>query len=523
MKLFFELYKKSTRIKNWKKKAKKVFKKYKKTLKKQTGFYLIKANAHSQKTLLATKSYLIAKFSYYFPKTKKYLDSKIAKVDHLFNKYLKLEEEQIGLRPIKYGLSITGLFAFLFFFCAGVLPINSSSIAQGTVVLDFARKTIQHLEGGIVQEILVKEGQKVATGTDLIVLQNIQAKAQQSSVQKQLLTSRAIYKRLIAEHDYSINQLDLSDINEQGRRLNYSQVEEIIKTQYNIYKIRKEGYFGKIEILKKRINQIEKEIDALYSQNSATDKQLNILRRELVMISKMVELRNIPITEQLTLEKQIAELEGKQGSLVAQSAKLEQSISETNLEIVNFSKEHLNSILAEMQEIETQISGLTEQLSSTSDILKRTVIKSPVSGIIMDLKFHNKGAVIPPGGEIMNVVPQDDELIVEAKINPKDIDVVKHGLKAKINFSAFKAKKVPKLDGEVVSVSADILFDELTGQTYFLGRIKISEDSLNSLKDRVQLYPGMPAEVFIITGSRTLLSYLISPIKDATYKAFRED
>jgi len=123
----------------------------------------------------------------------------------------------------------------------------------------------------------------------------------------------------------------------------------------------------------------------------------------------------------------------------------------------------------------------------------------------------------------MNIVPQDEELIIEAKINPKDIDVVKKGLEAKINLSAFKAKKVPKLDGILLSVSADILLDEITGENYFLGRIKISDKSLKSLKENIALYPGMPAEVFIITGSRTLLSYLLSPIKDATYKAFRDD
>ena len=461
-------------------------------------------------------------FAYYFPRSKKYIDNKFMQISALFDQYLKLENDQIGLRPVKYGIYIITVFFLIFFVWAGLLPINSSAIAPGTVVLDFNRKTIQHLEGGIIQEIMVKEGQEVVTGSDLIILQNIQAQAQQSVVQKQLLTSQAIYKRLVKEQSYD-GELDLSVIEEQGKKTGYKEIAELIGTQYNIYNIKKESYFGKIDILKKRINQLEKEIEALEAQELATNNQLKILTNQLAMSKKMVELRNSPITDQLDLEKQIAELQGKKGSLIASIAKSQQSISETNLEIINFSKENLTSILAEMQEVEAKIAGLTEQLTSTSDVLKRTIIKSPNSGIVMDLKFHTKGAVIPPGGEIMNIVPQDEELIIEAKINPQDIDMVKQGLKAKINLSAFKAKKVPKLDGILMSVSADILLDEISGENYFLGRIRISDDSLKSLKENVKLYPGMPAEVFIITGSRTLLSYLLSPIKDATYKAFRDD
>lgn len=484
--------------------------------------FKIKTKRYAKKYYLSSKKFIAKKFQYYFPRGKKYIDLKINKISKLFDKYLKLESDQIGLRPVKYGIYIITIFFGIFFLWASLMPINSSSIAPGTVVLDFKRKTIQHLEGGIIQEIMVKEGQEVVTGTSLVILQNIQAKAQQSAVQKQLLTSKAIYQRLNKEQNYE-GDLDLSKIKDQGHKLNYKEIAELIKTQYNIYNIKKESYFGKIDILKKRVNQLQKEIEALDSQKNATNNQLKILNNELEITKKMVDLRNSPLTDQLNLQKQIAEMQGKKGSLIASIAKSQQAISETNLEIVNFSKEHLNSILAEMQEVESKIASLREQLTSTSDVLKRTVIKAPTSGIVMDLKFHTKGAVIEPGGEIMNIVPQDEELIIEAKINPKDIDVVKQGLKAKINLSAFKAKKVPKLDGILMSVSADILLDEITGENYFLGRIKIADKSLKSLKENIQLYPGMPAEVFIITGSRTLLSYLISPIKDATYKAFRED
>ena len=176
-----------------------------------------------------------------------------------------------------------------------------------------------------------------------------------------------------------------------------------------------------------------------------------------------------------------------------------------------------------MQEIEIKISDLTEQLISAKDVLQRTVIKSPVSGTVTELKYHTTGAVIQAGAEIMYVIPQADELIIEAMVNPADIDNVKAGLEAKVQITAFKAKKVPKLLGEVLSVSADILVDEVSGEQYFLARIRINEGELGRLKESVVLYPGMPAQAFIITGSRSLFNYLFSPITDAAYKAFRED
>jgi len=237
----------------------------------------------------------------------------------------------------------------------------------------------------------------------------------------------------------------------------------------------------------------------------------------------LVKNNNSPLNKLIEIQKQIAASKGKKGELEASIAKAKQTISETELEIINLQNENLNEILAELQDVEVKVSDLTEQLVSAKDILKRTIIKSPTSGTITDLKYHSIGAVISPASEIMYVVPQDDQLIVEARVNPNDIDNVQSGQKAKVQLTAFKAKKVPKLTGEVLSVSADILLDEVSGEQYFLARIKIDEDEINHLKAKITLYPGMPAQAFIITGSRSLFKYLFDPITEASYKAFRED
>ena len=449
-------------------------------------------------------------------KKKKQQQKKLAKSNQ------QQANQKVAAKAINFGLIAILLFFGVFGILAATLPINSSSIAIGKIVLDFNKKTIQHFEGGIIAEIMVKEGEFVHQGEDLVILQNIQAKAQKSLVQKQLLSAKSIYNRLVLEQTYE-QELDLNSIREQAINLNFNEIDEIIQTQTNIYKIKQEAYLGKIDILKQRIMQTEKEIEGLNYQYESQKTQLEILAQELEFTQKMVELKNLPMSEELALSKEIANLKGQKGSLTAAIAKAKQSISEINLEIINFTKEHLNNILAEMQEIENEIAGLSEQLISTTDILTRTIIKAPVSGLVMDLKYHTKGAVIPPAGEIMNIVPQNDDLIIEARVKPVDIDLVKQGLKAKISLSAFKAKKVPKLDGEILTVSADIMIDEATGENYFLARIAISTDSLANLNEKIELYPGMPAETYIITGSRTILAYLIAPIKDASYKAFRDD
>jgi len=209
---------------------------------------------------------------------------------------------------------------------------------------------------------------------------------------------------------------------------------------------------------------------------------------------------------------------------------LQKSIVETDeqaetarLQVANYKNDDLSETLKEIKESDMEIVALYNQLSASKDILKRSAIASPVSGKIMNIKYHTIGAVVPPGGEIMNIVPQHEELIIEAKVKPQDIDNVVIGMKSKIQLTAYKGKKVPKLNGEVINISPDILTNEQTRESYFLARISISKKDIEKLKSKIELYPGMPAQVFIITGSRSLISYMFTPISDSAYKAFREE
>jgi HlyD family type I secretion membrane fusion protein len=433
---------------------------------------------------------------------------------------LKPDNDKIASKPIRVGLWIVIVFVVGFGLWACIAPIGSAAIATGKLVVDFNRKTIQHFEGGIIEDIRVKEGQSVVTGEPLLVLRDISAKAHQKLIVKQLITAEAVAKRLNTERD---NQKRLDFLNIKKRFKNEESLDQILMTQSDLFEIRRKAFNSKGKILAKRINQLEDEIKGLKAQRRAIQKQLAVMEKEIKLVNQLVESQNAPITRLMDLKKQWAELEGRSGDINAQIAKAGQAISETELEIINLDNDTKNQVLAELQDVEIKISDLTEQLTSAKDVLKRTIIKSPISGIVMNIKYHTIGAVVQPAADIMNIVPQDDQIIVEAKVKPDDIDSIYEGLTAKVQLSAYKAKKVPKLTGRVMSVSADSLTDEMSGMSYFLARIQLDESEIAKLKTEVKLNPGMPAQVFIITGSRTLFDYLFAPIKDATFRAFREE
>lgn len=406
-------------------------------------------------------------------------------------------ESKIADNAINYGIKALIVFAVIFLGWAAFLPIKSASIADGVIVLDFNRKNIQHLEGGIIDQILVKEGQMVNEGDVLLYLHDIKAKTEQQILKERLWTMQLQKERLKAEKEnrQSLN-LDkfFSEVGELPQDDNVK-LEEIASNQLRLFKSRRDKRRGEVKVLEKKLKSAE--------------TRLRLFQKELSLIRPLVEEDNLPVLRELDLQKSIAETEEQ-----AETARLQ---------IANYKNNDLSDTLKEIKDSDMEIVGLYNQLAASKDVLKRSAIKSPVSGKVMNIKYHTIGAVVPPGGEVMNIVPQHEELIIEAKIKPQDIDNVAVGMKSKIQLTAYKGKKVPKINGEVINVSPDILTNEQTRESYFLARVSISKKDIEKLKSKVELYPGMPAQVFIITGSRSLVSYMFTPISDSTYKAFREE
>ncbi len=419
------------------------------------------------------------------------------KADSTTNQQDSSLSPNIAKSTINYGVKALIIFVIIFLGWALFMPIQSASIADGIIVLDFNRKTIQHLEGGIIDQILVKEGQMVEAGEVLLYLHDIKAKTEEQILQERLWTMELQKERLKAENNGNF-KMDLTDFLTKNDNLsedNKKKLNEIIATQEKLLNARQNKKSGEIKVLQAKLKSAK--------------IRLRIFNQELSLIKPLVDEENVPILREFDLQKSIAELDAETES--------------TRLQITNYKNEDLSEALKEMKETDMEIIGLFNQLSASRDILKRSSVITPVAGKVMNIKYHTIGAVIPAGGEMMNIVPQNEELIVEAKIKPTDIDNIAVGMKTKVLLTAYKGKKVPKLNGEIINVAADVTTNEQNKESYFLARVSINKKDIAKLKTKITLYPGMPAQAFILTGSRSLVSYLLTPISDSTYKAFREE
>ena len=439
-------------------------------------------------------------------------------LNYIKDHYALKEDDLMAQTPVVIGLAVVGIFLGIFGTWATLAPIQSSAIASGQLVLDFNRKTVQHLEGGIVQKIWVKEGQFVQKGDALFTLKDIPVRAQETLIKNQLINARILESRLKAElsNDDIFDEEDVIGIHKTSENVQW------FDTQIFLFESRKKELLTRKNIFQKQDLQLKSQLNGLNDQKEASLKQLRLLEYELSIVEELLKTKNVPMIRQLELEKQIAQTQGLIGDLDAQIAANQEQQLSLELEAIQLEITFKKEALESLQSVEIQISDLKEQFKSALDVLDRTVVRAPISGLVMNIKYHSIGAVLQPGADILNIVPQDQDVVVEARLKIEDIDSVTKGLKSKVQLSAYKSKLVPKISGEVISVSADSMIDELTGMPYYLARIRLSKQDLSNLKSTIKLTPGMPAQVFIMTGARTLFDYLFSPIIDASYKAFRE-
>ncbi len=425
------------------------------------------------------------------------------------------------------GAIITGMWSVILIFgifgaWAAFAPLYSAAVSSGHVVLDSNRKTIQHLEGGIVKKIYVKEGDKVKKDQPLVALDATTTKARLDIFVAQSINSRAAEARLKAERDgdetitFPKDMLEKQDTDKL--------IDENIDAQTRLFKSRRESLDGRTAVLKQKIEQMKKEIDGMTSQEKSAKNQLDLLQEEIGAVKKLLAQGNASKPRLLALEREYANIQGRRGEYLANMARAQQQISEAEIQIINLQSDFQNEVLKELKEMQTQNADLDEKIRASADAVMRITIHSPISGVVTGLKVHTIGGVIAPGAAIMDIVPQNDKLIIETKVQLQDIDVVHTGLLARVRLTAYKTRKVPTIDGSVVNVSADSFTNEHTGEQYYIARVEIDSDELDKLDelDNVKLYPGMPAEVQIITGRRTFLSYLLTPITDSVNNALRE-
>lgn len=422
-------------------------------------------------------------------------------------------------RPVRTGIWVIAGFFIVFFVWGGLAPIDSAVVAAGSVSLQANRKTVQHLEGGIVSEILVKEGDSVQKDQPLIYLNSASASAQQAVLMSQLVTALATESRLIAARD-GADSITIPD--ELLKYNDQDKAAELIDGQVRIFENKKSALKGKIDILEERINQYEKQVIGLQTQGREVRKQLAIISQQIGTAQSLFEKGYGQKTKLLDLQNTESALKGKKADYEAQIATANGSIAETKLQILNEKNDYLKDVMDELKDVQQKISGFREQLQASTDVLERTVITAPMAGKVTGMKTHTVGGVIMAGAPLMEIIPPDDSMLIETYVETKDIDVVHEGLPAKILLTAYRSRVAPRIDGKVIYVSADKFTDEKTGRQYYTAHVQIDADSMKKLGQGMTLYPGMPAEVFITTGETTMLKYLARPLFDSMRKSVQD-
>ena len=418
-----------------------------------------------------------------------------------------------------------GVIAILFSFgglggWAAFMPLESAAIAPAEVVVAGNVKDIQHLEGGIVAEILVDEGQRVDVGQLLIRLDDVKAQAELERVRNQYDTNLAIQARLIAE------QKEAKEIvwpQQLINRRNDPAILAIMASQEQLFRTRDQALVGQIDLLQQRNLQFDDEINSLLAQQKAEDDQLALIAEEIKDVESLYGKGLERKSRLLALQRSQAQITGSRESRDARMAQVRNQKAETQLRILDLRNRQMNEVATELREIGTTLADLQQQFNAAQDVLDRTRILAPISGEVVGLNVHTVGGVIRPGDTLMQIVPSGAELIVDAQVSPNDIDVVHKGQKASIRFTSLNQRDTPAVDGTVESVSADRIEPEVPNQPpYYLARVALDPESLGKLQN-VTLQPGMPAQALIITGERSVLQAIIGPMTDAISLAFRHD
>ncbi len=427
-------------------------------------------------------------------------------------------EPELKLKgPVLFGLLVLLLFVGTFGVWAALAPLESAAIAPGIVNVSSKRKTIQHLEGGIISEIKVSEGSTVKAGDVLITLDTTRAFADLEITSNRLAGEYARASRLVAERD-TLDAIQWVDELDGAGEASF--VSKIKSAQVNVFEARKQSLDGQMGILNRRIKQFREEQHGIRHQIESQRQQRDLLEEELTSMQRLFNKGFTGKTRLLELQRQVVEVDGSLSQSNSTISRIEQSVSEAQLQISDLEATRLNEVLEQLRESQAGVRELTERVAALTDVMERTNLVAPIDGVIVDLKVFTRGGVIAPGAPLMDIVPDQGELIIEARVDPVDIDVVYPGLKAKVRFVSFNQRATQPSNATVVNVSADHFTDERTGASYFLALVSLTEDSINELQQAIT--PGMPAEVLIVTGEKTPFEYFITPIGRSFERAFRE-
>ncbi|CAN7634515.1 HlyD family type I secretion periplasmic adaptor subunit [Pararhizobium sp. LjRoot238] len=396
--------------------------------------------------------------------------------------------------------------------------LASAAIAPAVVSPDGSRKTIQHLEGGIVRAIHVREGDWVVKGQKLVTLEDIQARGGYDELRERYVHLLTMEARLIAE------QTGAEEIGfpEELRTLGIAHDHSTVMGQRDLLHSRRATQEGRERILAQRVKQLEEEISGLHEVVAAQDTQLTLIGKEIEGVEVLYGKGLERLPRLLALQRERAKIRAEKAANRARIARDKQEIGETEMQLLTLRQEDKERANEELTKVRAGLAELRSQLPSRTDVLSRTVIAAPIAGTVMNVRVTTEAGVVGPGEPLLDIVPSETGLIVDARVKPIDIDTIRPGMRARVLLTAYRQRNLPQVHGILRTISADRLIDDRSGEAYFLAKVEVDRAELGRMRD-VRLSPGMPAEVMILTGEQTLLDYLLRPLLDSLTKGLRED
>jgi HlyD family type I secretion membrane fusion protein len=411
------------------------------------------------------------------------------------------------------ALGIAGFAAW-----AALAPLSGAIIAPGFVKIDLNRKVVQHLEGGIVREIRVRDGEQVRQGQALVVIEDVRVDATMDQLSTQLIAERAKAARLVAEAAYASKPVFSSDI---LRRENELKVAETLERERALFQARRAAVESQIALLRRQVRESGDEAAALNDQIAAESRAIALQREELKANEDLLKQNYVQKTRVLTLQRAVAEYEAKHGEHRAELAKTRQRTSELDLRILSAQNAYKQTAIDELKDATARIFEVEERLRPSQDAAQRQQVMAPIAGEVVGLRVFSPGAAVGPRDVLMEIVPTDKTLIIEARIRPEDINHVHAGSEADIRLTAYKQRTTPLVQGSVSYVSGDRLLDTQTGAPYYVVHIGVPPGALADAGN-LRLQAGMPAEIFIRTDQRSALDYLLAPVTSYLRRGMRE-
>lgn len=418
-------------------------------------------------------------------------------------------------KPLIVGAVVIAVAFGGFGIWASIAPIQGAAVAPGIVMVAGNRKTIQHFEGGIVKQLYVREGDRVEAGQVLLELDDTQTRAQLDISIAQYLIAQATEARLLAERDGSETILFPEALYSKDPR-----ALEAMDAQQRVFDARKAALLGEEELLFQRVEQLTSQVDGYTAIINGKKNLISSYESEISDYKKLIK-------KGFSDKVKLRELERLHATLISEIAELEADVITTSLQIgetrlkqLQIHKDFRSRVVDQLGETKSNIFNLDDRIRALKDRVARTKIVTPVKGVVFDLAAHTIGGVIQPGDAIMEIVPLADDLVIEAKISPGDIDRVYEGQLTDIRFTAFNQRRTPVIEGRLMRVSPDAMIEQ--GQNYFAAKVEVTERGFAMLEE-LELQPGMPADVFINTGGRTVLEYVLRPITDGLAKSMTDD